>query len=88
MKFFIATKNAGKIKEFDRIFKKLGLEFVSENDFSNDFPEPDENGTTFTENAIIKARAGVEFSGLPAVADDSGLCVDALGGKPGIMSAR
>lgn len=88
MKFFIATKNAGKIKEFERIFKKSGLEFLSENDFDNAFSEPDETGTTFTQNAIIKARAGVEYSGLPTVADDSGLCVDALGGKPGIMSAR
>lgn len=88
MKFFIATKNGNKIKEFSRIFSDMGIEFVCENDFDSVMPEPEENGMTFSENALIKARAGLQFSGLPAIADDSGLCVDALGGKPDIFSAR
>lgn len=88
MKFFIATKNNDKIKEFERIFSELGIELISEKDFDTPMPEPFENGDTFEQNALIKARAGMEFTGLPTVADDSGLCVDALGGRPGIYSAR
>lgn len=86
--FFIATKNEGKIKEFERIFSGFGLKFLSEKDFLSKMEEPVEDGTTFEENALIKARAGAMFSGLPAIADDSGLCVDALCGMPGIFSAR
>lgn len=88
MKFFLASKNAGKIREFERIFASLGTELVSENDLDEKMPEPREDGETFTDNALIKARAGAAFTGLPTVADDSGLCVDALGGKPGVYSAR
>ena len=88
MKFFLASKNAGKIREFGRIFSALGIDLISEKDLPEEMPEPCEDGETFTENALIKARAGVEFTKLPSVADDSGLCVDALGGKPGIYSAR
>ena len=88
MKFFIATKNAGKIEEFKRIFDELRLAFVTEKDFTGEMPEPEETGKTFAENALIKARAGAKFSGLPTIADDSGLCVDAIGGEPGILSAR
>ena len=88
MRFFIATKNNDKIKEFERIFSGLGIELLSEKDFETPMPEPPENGETFEENALTKARAGMAFTGLPTVADDSGLCVDALGGRPGIYSAR
>ncbi|MBO4693232.1 MAG: RdgB/HAM1 family non-canonical purine NTP pyrophosphatase [Clostridia bacterium] len=88
MKFFLATKNEGKIREFKRIFNSLGIEMLSQKDFESIMPEPDENGKTFTDNALIKAHAGMEFSGLPTVSDDSGLCVDALDGRPGILSAR
>lgn len=88
MEFFIATKNPGKINEFKRIFDELNLSFVTEKDFTAKMPEPEETGNTFAENALIKARAGAVFSGLPTIADDSGLCVDAIGGKPGILSAR
>ncbi len=88
MKFFLASKNAGKIREFERIFSALGIDLISEKDLVDEMPEPIEDGRTFAENALIKARAGAAFTHLPAVADDSGLCVDALGGKPGIYSAR
>lgn len=88
MKFFVATKNPGKIREFERIFTALGDETLSEKDFKNPMPEPVEDGKSFIENALIKARAGAVFTGLPSVADDSGLCVDALSGAPGIFSAR
>ena len=88
MRFFLATKNADKIREFERIFAKLGEELVSEKDLNLSMPDPEENGKTFEENALIKARAGARFTGLPTVADDSGLSVDALGGRPGVFSAR
>lgn len=88
MKFFIATKNSGKIREFERIFGELGISTVTEKDLEKPVPEAEEDGETFAENALIKARAGAKFTGLPTVADDSGICVDALGGRPGILSAR
>ena len=88
MKFFLASKNAGKIKEFERIFFALGTDLISERDLADKMPEPQENGKTFAENALIKARAGAAFTLLPTVADDSGLCVDALDGRPGVYSAR
>lgn len=88
MVFFVASKNSGKIREFKRIFSELGVSIVTENDFGESLPEVDENGKTFLDNALIKARAGAKFTGMPTVADDSGLCVDALGGRPGILSAR
>lgn len=83
MKFVIATHNKGKIVEFRRILEPMGIEVTGAK-----LSEAEETGTTFAENAFIKARAACEETGLPAVADDSGLCVDYLGGAPGIYSAR
>ncbi len=88
MKIFIATKNLNKLKEFNRILTPLGFEVLSIRDFEKEFPEVEETGTTFAENALLKARAGLEFTGLISVSDDSGICVDYLGGRPGIYSAR
>ena len=85
MKLVLATHNAHKVDELRRILgdRLDGLELVA-----YDGPEPVENGGTFEENALIKARAASLHSGLPAIADDSGISVDALGGAPGIHSAR
>lgn len=88
MKFFIATKNSHKVKEFSAILADLGIELLSENDIDNPLPEIEEDGKTFEENALIKARFAATITGLPTLADDSGLCVDALDGQPGIYSAR
>ncbi len=88
MRIFIATKNAKKLLELERILSPMGFEVLSQKDFNEDFPEPIEDGTTFEENAIIKARDGLKNTGLITVADDSGICVDYLGGAPGIYSAR
>lgn len=88
MKFFVATKNAHKLEEFGKIFEGSGIELLGERDLSNQLPEADETGSTFQENALIKAREGCAFTGYPSVADDSGLCVDYLDGAPGIYSAR
>jgi XTP/dITP diphosphohydrolase len=82
----IATHNAGKLREMRELLAPYGVEAVSAGELS--LPEPEETGSTFEENAVIKARAGSIASGLPAVADDSGLCVAALEGGPGIYSAR
>ena len=87
MKFVLASHNRGKLKEMQEILGELGVEVVLQSDLGIDL-EPEENGATFAENAAIKARAVMEASGLPAIADDSGLCVDALNGAPGIYSAR
>lgn len=83
MKFVIATHNAHKVEEFRRILAPLGIEVVTA-----DFEDVEETGTTFAENAKIKADAACRATGLPSVADDSGLSVDALDGKPGVYSAR
>lgn len=83
MKFVIATHNPGKVVEFKRILEPMDIEVVMA-----ELSEPEETGKTFGENAFIKARAACEETGLPAVADDSGLCVDFLDGAPGIYSAR
>ena len=88
MKIFIATKNQKKLTELERILIPMGFEVLSQKDFNQDFPEPVEDGTTFEENAIIKAKDGLKNTGLISVADDSGICVDYLGGAPGIYSAR
>ncbi len=88
MKFIVATKNKDKLKEMQRILLPLGITAISENELEIPLPEVIEDGTTFEENALIKARSAVKATGLVAVADDSGLCVDALGGQPGIYSAR
>jgi XTP/dITP diphosphohydrolase len=85
----LATANPGKLAELARILADdhADVALVSRADFP-DAPEVAETGATFTENALLKARALAEFTKLPAVADDSGLCVDALGGMPGVLSAR
>ena len=88
MKYFIATKNQHKLLELERILKPLGIEVVSENDLDEPLKEVEETGKTFEENAILKAKAGFIATGLPSIADDSGLCVDYLDGAPGIYSAR
>ena len=82
----VASHNEGKVREIRELLAPYGIETVSAGELA--LPEPDETGETFEENAEIKARAAAEASGLPALADDSGLAVDALGGKPGIHSAR
>ena len=80
----IASKNAGKIAEFQRILSEVGISVITD----IDFPDVAETGSTFEENAILKARAVSSFTNLPALADDSGLAVEALNGAPGIFSAR
>ena len=87
MKFVFASHNRKKLAEMQEILGELGVEVVLQSDVSLDL-EPEENGTTFAENAAIKAMAVMQASGLPAIADDSGLCVDALNGAPGVYSAR
>ena len=87
MKFILASHNKGKLAEMQKILGELGVEVVLQSDLGLDL-EPEEDGATFTENARIKAQAVMEASGLPAIADDSGLCVDALNGAPGVYSAR
>jgi len=82
----IASHNPGKIREIDALLGPLGVTVVSAADLG--LPEPEETGTTFSANAEIKARASADGSGLPALADDSGLAVAALDGAPGILSAR
>jgi len=86
-KIVIASKNEGKIKEFSSMLAVLKVSFLSLLDFP-EIGEIPENGTTFAENALIKARTVARTTGLPALADDSGLMVDALGGRPGVYSAR
>ncbi|MCX8475119.1 MAG: RdgB/HAM1 family non-canonical purine NTP pyrophosphatase [Sphingomonas sp.] len=85
-KLVIASHNAGKVREIRALLGPYGIEPVSAADL--DLPEPDETGTTFVANAELKALQAADLSGLPALADDSGLCVEALGGEPGIFSAR
>lgn len=88
MKVFIATKNQKKLKELERILIPMGFDVLCERDL--DFPLPDvvEDGTTFEENALLKAGSALKATGYISVADDSGLCVDYLDGAPGIYSAR
>ncbi len=88
-KVVLATRNVGKIKEFERLLAEFAsdIEVLGLNDFP-EMPDVDETGSTFEENALLKAREVSAFAQLPALADDSGLCVDALGGDPGIYSAR
>ncbi len=84
-KLVIATHNAGKLKEIGKLLDPYGLECVSAGALG--LPEPAETGKTFVENALIKARAAAEASGIPALADDSGLSVAALDGRPGVYTA-
>lgn len=85
-KLVVASHNPGKVSEIQTLIAPFGLEAVSAGDLK--LPDPDETGTMFASNARIKSRAAAKASGLPALADDSGLCVDALDGAPGIFSAR
>ena len=82
----IASHNEGKVREIRDLLGPYGIEPVSAAEL--DLPEPEETGVTFMDNADLKARAAADLSGLPALADDSGLCVEALGDRPGIFSAR
>jgi XTP/dITP diphosphohydrolase len=84
-KLVIATHNAGKLREISALLAPFGMEPISAGDLG--LPEPEETGTTFAENALLKAHASAKVSGLPALADDSGLCVAALGGAPGVYTA-
>lgn len=86
MKIVLASGNKGKLKEFSELLAPYDLEIYPQSDFNVEPPE--ETGLTFIENAIIKARYASKISGLPAIADDSGLAIDALNGQPGIYSAR
>ena len=87
MKFVLASKNPKKLKEMQEILEQIGIEVISEAEAGVDV-EVEETGSSFEENSVLKARAVCKAAGLPAIADDSGLCVDALGGGPGIYSAR
>ena len=88
-KLLLATRNAGKLAELRRLLEAAvpGVEVVGLHDVE-EYPEAPETGATFAENALLKAREAVRYTGLPAVADDSGLTVDALNGMPGVLSAR
>ena len=85
-KLVIATHNPGKLREIAELIEPLGITCVGAEELG--LPEPEEIGNTFVDNADLKAREAADLSGLPALADDSGLCVDALHGAPGIFSAR
>ena len=87
MKFVLATHNPGKLKEMSDILARFGVEVVSPGDLGITV-DVEETGTTFAENAMLKAKAICAAAQLPAIADDSGLCVDALNGGPGVYSAR
>jgi XTP/dITP diphosphohydrolase len=82
----LASNNPGKVREFNQLFAGLDLEVVPQSEYA--VPEIEETGLSFVENALLKARNAAQHSGLPAIADDSGLEVDALNGAPGIYSAR
>ena len=88
MKFIIATNNPKKLIELERILAPLGIKAVTAKQEGISLDDVEENGSTFKENSYIKASAACLKSGLPAIADDSGICVDALNGSPGIFSAR
>ena len=87
MKFVLATQNQGKVKEMSAILARFDIEVISAKDAGIDL-DVEETGTTFAENAMLKAKAICKAANLPAIADDSGLCVDALNGGPGVYSAR
>ena len=88
MKFIIASNNKKKLAELERILNPLGINAVTPKEEGITLDDVEENGTTFAENAFLKANAAYLKTGLPAVADDSGLCVDALDGRPGVYTAR
>ena len=85
-KIVLASGNAGKVREINKLFSDYGIDVIPQTEF--DVPEAIEDGLSFVENAIIKARNAAQHSGLPAIADDSGIEVDALNHRPGIYSAR
>lgn len=85
-KIVLATSNVGKVKEMADVLSQFGFEVVAQSEFGIESPE--ETGLTFVENALIKARYATKMTGLPAIADDSGLVVEALGGEPGLYSSR
>lgn len=85
-KIVLATGNPGKVKEMSDVLRAFGFDVVAQSEFGIESPE--ETGLTFIENALLKARYAAKMTGLPAIADDSGLAVDALGGAPGLYSAR
>jgi XTP/dITP diphosphohydrolase len=85
-KLVIATHNPGKLREIAALIEPLGIECVGAEELG--LPEPEEIGVTFVDNADLKAREAADLSGFPALADDSGLCVDAIQDRPGIFSAR
>ena len=87
MKVVLASKNPHKLVEISKITEKFGFQLVLQSQLGVDI-DVEETGTTFEENSLLKARAVMEATGLPALADDSGIAVDALGGEPGIYSAR
>ena len=87
MKLVLASKNPKKLKEMNEILSGMGVEVCLQSDVGIDI-DVEETGATFEENSLLKAKAVMEASGLPAIADDSGLCVDALNGAPGVFSAR
>ena len=87
MKVVLASKNAHKLEEISRITEKFDMELILQSTLGIDL-NVEENGQSFEENSFIKAKAVMEATGLPALADDSGICVDALNGEPGIYSAR
>lgn len=86
MRVVVATGNAGKLAEIRDLLGDSGLDLIAQSDLG--VPEPDETGATFVENALLKARHAAALTGLPALADDSGLLVDALRGEPGLRTAR
>ncbi len=88
MDFLLATHNTKKRDELQRILSPLGVRVLIAEDAGINLPDVEETGSTFEENAALKAHSGCEFSGMPCIGDDSGLAVDALGGAPGIYSAR
>ncbi len=88
MTFIIATHNPKKCAELSRVLRPLGIEAATDRDCGLELPEVEETGATFADNAYLKAASACKASGLPAIADDSGLMVDALDGAPGVYSAR
>lgn len=86
MKLVLASSNAGKLEELRELLADTGIELIAQSELGVD--DAEETGETFVENAIIKARHAARLTGLPALADDSGICVDALEGAPGLYSAR
>ena len=85
MRVVLATRNAHKVEEMQELLEGAGIALLP---LPADAPDPEETGATFLDNARIKALSAAQFTGLPALADDSGICIDALGGRPGVFSAR